>query len=464
MLAFGINLEQRTALRRVPMTDLGVFSCAAWAAGSGDDLYAISDWHGWHYQYPPTLAILFQPLKHPLPLEKPALPPGTAFTEANTPWGYCVDSHQRFYGLHRDNFRFFCIVAAWYFLSVFLAGFSAHALACGLEGAKLGQGPPLEKDSRQAWWALRGMPLLVFAESIGTDFSRGQVDVLMLGAIALALYLASTGRFFTGGFSLSIPAVIKLFPPFILLYPMWRRQWRMTLGVIAGLLFFLGLLPVITFGVKRTGELYGKWVQVLAAPALGRGTDTSRRGELTGMNATDNQSLLACIHNWQYHERARKQRPAEASPAARWATYGAGVLMLLGIGIVSGVRKEDSPTQLYLLAGLLLGLSLVVNPIVHNYYYLLLLPLASGLMHRRFVSTGMATKVWKLPVLLWFFMLTDLATRLPGIGAYLRDWGVPLLSVICLMVAGAIELFNSEVGTAPVRYAKEAVEPELITR
>lgn len=77
VLAFGANLEQRTALRHSPMTDLGVFSCAAWTVWhKGDDLYTMTDWHGWHYQYPPTLAILFAPLAHPPPAALPASVPG----------------------------------------------------------------------------------------------------------------------------------------------------------------------------------------------------------------------------------------------------------------------------------------------------------------------------------------------------------------------------------------------------
>jgi hypothetical protein len=38
VLAFGANLEQRTALRREPMTDLGVFPCASWAIWRGEPL------------------------------------------------------------------------------------------------------------------------------------------------------------------------------------------------------------------------------------------------------------------------------------------------------------------------------------------------------------------------------------------------------------------------------------------
>src|SRR5580693_9484107 len=67
LLAFGANVEQRTALRRTPMTDLGVFACAAGAVRSGQNIYAVTDWHGWHYQYPPALAIVFTPLAQRVP-------------------------------------------------------------------------------------------------------------------------------------------------------------------------------------------------------------------------------------------------------------------------------------------------------------------------------------------------------------------------------------------------------------
>ena len=120
ILAFGINLEYRTALRRIPMTDLGVFATAAWAVRSGDNLYTVCDWHGWHYQYPPTLAILFTPLAQPVPKRPSTLSPGEKRTEMNTPWGYEIESHRHFYGLHEQNSRFFSIVAVWYLFSIAL--------------------------------------------------------------------------------------------------------------------------------------------------------------------------------------------------------------------------------------------------------------------------------------------------------------------------------------------------------
>jgi hypothetical protein len=112
-VAFGANVEQRTALRRAPMTDLGVYACAAGAVCSGENFYTTAEWHGWHYNCLPTLAILFTPLAQPVPIAPAILAAGVARTASNTPWGYEIASHPHFFGLHEENARFFCIVAVW---------------------------------------------------------------------------------------------------------------------------------------------------------------------------------------------------------------------------------------------------------------------------------------------------------------------------------------------------------------
>jgi hypothetical protein len=458
ILGFGVNLEQRTALRRAPMTDLGVFSCAAWGAWHGENIYNLTDWHGWHYQYPPTLAILFAPLENPLPAQLPRLSPGEVWTEANTPWGYPVEGH-RFFGLHEQNARFFWIVAVWYLISVVLVLFSAHALGCVLDGTLLRDGPPPEAGARRRWWTMRLLPLIACIGSVGTEFSRGQVDVLMLAAVSLGLYLAVQSKGFLSGLCFSFPAVVKMFPPFLLLYPFWRRQWRMAIGIAAGLVLALGAIPALALGPSRTLELYRTWVDVLAKPALGKGTDTSRAHELTGMTSTDNQSLLAFIHNWQHHDVNRLLRPPEASPAARQAVYVAGTLMLAALGFVSGLRRRDSAPELVIFTALLVALWLVVSPIVHNFYYFLLMPLIAGLLDRKLPARLLQPKDLRLPVALIVFMSIDIATRLPHIGHWLRDAGAPLLSVLWLSAAGALVLLETR-GMPP--QAMKDTKPENI--
>jgi len=442
LLAFGANLEQRTALRRTPMTDLGVFSCAAGAVRNGQDLYAITDWHGWHYQYPPALAILFTPLALAVPVSPPVLPAGVERTAANTPWGYGIAGHHRFYGLHAENARFFGIVAVWYVISVALIFFSTHALACALEGSGLKDPPPDEQRPRRRWWLLRTLPLLVCAGSLGTDLSRGQVDVLMLAAMSFAIYLAAAGREGTAGFWLSLSAAVKLFPVLLLIYPVWQQRWRMMIGAVAGIVLAIAIVPGVALGPTQSIQLYRSWVRVLAKPALGLGADTSRTRELTGMSGTDNQSLLSFIHNWRYHDLPRSQRPTVAPSVERYTAYAIGALILLGVILAIGTQRRDAPRHLLISTGLLMGVALIVNPVSHNEYFLLLLPLVTGLLDRGLQAPARPGFVpdGKAFFIVMAFMLTDLAARLPGIGPWLRELGVPLLSLTAMMAVGAMAL------------------------
>jgi hypothetical protein len=424
------------------MTDLGVFACAAGAVRSGENLYTVTDWHGWHYQYPPAFAILFTPLALPVPPGPPILAPGVARTESNTPWGYDIPKHGHFYGWHADNGRFVLIVAVWYVFSVALIFVSTHLLACALEHHSFKDPPPVEPRERRRWWWLRTLPLLVCAGSLGTDLSRGQVDVVMLAAMAFGIYLAAAGREFKAGFWLSLPAALKLFPALLIIYPIWRRRGRMIAGVVFGLFLALAVLPAVAFGPSRTVELYRVWIQVLAKPALGKGTDTTRLNELTGMAGTDNQSLLAFIHNWRYHDLPRQHRPPQASPSERYAAYAVGAVILLGVVLAMGTRRQDSPRDLLIMAGLLIGAALVVNPVSHNYYFLLLLPLVTALLDRGLKNPAGHGSDLKILLAVAVFMFTDLVVRLPSVGPWLRDLGLPLLSLVAMMVAGALALRN----------------------
>jgi len=469
LVGFGCLQERRTALRQAPMTDLSVFCIASGAIWSGENPYAIPDWHGWHYQYPPAMAILFLPLAEPVPLpllqdlvpQPPLappplppfglpplplmaltpleLPPGEFRTVANTPWGYGIEG-KNYYGLHAVNAHFFFAVAAWYVVSLLGILLSAHALACALEGNKFRSPPPVDAHTRRRWWWRRLLPLAICAGSLLTDLSRGQADILMLTAIAIGLYFVAAGKPFKGGMCLAFPATVKLFPPLLLAYPFLRRQWRLAAGVVAGLLIFLAVLPLVTLGPKRTTELYQCWIEVLAKPALGHGSDTSRARELTGMSSTDNQSLLATIHNWTHHSLPRDMRPPEAAAWERNTVYAAGAFMILGVLCVMGFRRTDSPHELLVIAGLLIGIALVTSPIVHNFYYLLMLPLVAALVDLSLAQEGRSGGNWKWILLLAAFMLTDLLARMPGIGPRVRDYGLTTLSLLWLLTAGALFL------------------------
>jgi len=214
----------------------------------------------------------------------------------------------------------------------------------------------------------------------------------------------------------------------------------MAAGVTAGLLFLLIILPGVTLGAKRTIELYQAWVQVLVKPGLGHGTDTSRLHELTGMTSTDNQSLLAAVHNWRFYFLPRDQRPQEAAPWERRLVYLVGAAMLAGVGFVAGIRRQDSRRDFLIIAGLLIGLTLVICPVVHNFYHLLMLPMVAALLDQGLAREPGRAMNWKLLLPVLFFMVADFFAVIPVIGPSLRDLGASLMSLIYLMWAGAMVL------------------------
>ena len=438
LLGFGYNLERRTALRRVPMTDLGVYVCGAGAIRDGQNLYQIVDWRDWHYNYPPTMAILLRPLAHPVPVPPP-LPPGTPRTADNTPWGYSIDAPVNYYGLKPDNARFFWIVAVWYAISVVLAFLSTHLLACALERRRWHQPPPSAFTPRRRWWIMRWLPFLICITSIGTDWSRGQVDLVMLAALSLAVYFASRDQGLTAGFFLAVPATMKMFPVLILGYPVWRRHGRMIFGATAGLVLLLVVIPVAALGPQRAGAAYQTFFDVLVKPGLGAGADASRALELTNMGATDNQSLLATIHRWHFPP---GQRPVKATRGERLTSYAIGGLMLLGWGFVSGWRRQDSPRQLTLLIGTLMGITLVISPVAHNYYFLLLMPLIAGLVDEALPPPPYGARNWTIILSLSAFMVIDIAARLPRIGGWLRELGLPFLAMVGLIGLGVLIVYR----------------------
>src|SRR5262249_43986336 len=125
---------------------------------------------------------------------------------------------------------------------------------------------------------------------------RGQVELMLLfliGGYAVALVRE---RRFAAGLCLAGAICVKIIPAFLLILPLWQRDRPCLLGVAVGLAVGLGLIPALAIGPVRTAELYAKEWQVLLAPGLGLGEDTSRAEELLNAGATVNLSFQMVLH------------------------------------------------------------------------------------------------------------------------------------------------------------------------
>jgi hypothetical protein len=427
VVAFGLLTVRRTAWRWTPMTDFTVYLRAGWAVREGTSPYQVTNAQGWHYIYPPLFAILVAPLADP-----PDLP----------------TTHEEAYrGLAAENLKLTCIVASWYMVSVILLMLALHWLAAAVE-EKLP--PPRDRaQARKRWWYWRLTPLLVCLPSILITLSRGQVELLILFCLAGAIAALLRGRQYQAGLWLALPICIKIIPAALLLYPLWRGQWRCLAGCAAGLLIGLVAIPVAALGPQTAWTYNKEFARVMLLPALGLGgaLDSSRAHEIIEMNSTDNVSLLNVVYNMTHWPSLKPGERTLATPPIRMAALALAAAMVVITLAAAGRRREDSPAALMLFLGLLIFVMLVGNPVCHRHYFTLLIPLGLGLAVAhdfgvRHTRRGTVALIGFSQALL----LVGLCS-LPDFRDLGNFWGVSLIGVLPLWSLGVAALWRC--GRAP---------------
>jgi alpha-1,2-mannosyltransferase len=428
VLYYGVMTEIRSCFLKRRMTDFGVYLRAAWAARTGHDLYAVTDDNGWHYCYPPPLALALAPLADP-----PA-------------------------GEPRDGYLPYPVsVGVWVVLSYGFAFWAAHALARVVV-------PEALRGSRR-WWSARLGPLLVCAGGIGYTVVHGQVNTLVAALVAGMFLAWAAGRKLASGVWLAGAAAVKVVPAFLVLFPLAHCDRRALLGVALGALLLLGALPACVFGVGGAVRENMKLVDQVLTPGATGGGDQTRAKELTRTTATDSHSFQAVIHNWRYPDRAT--RPADADAATRlahWAIVGAMTLLTLRAG--RKLRRECVPDQLAFL-GCLLLVMVLASPVSHAHHFAMALPAACGLWLKGLADRpGHAWPAVRVVVPLVAWCVATGVQLFPGEEfVRLREFGLGTAVTVALWASGVRAILANPDreggGATPTPSLTVGVRPEL---
>ncbi|MBX9585344.1 MAG: DUF2029 domain-containing protein [Gemmataceae bacterium] len=343
VLAYGVVTEIRSAFLTFQRTDFNVYAHVGWAVRNGENIYGTTTDGGLHYTYPAPFALFMVPFAYPPPAAGPN---------------------------DGSYLPFAASVAIWYVLSVVFLAWAVHLFA----GAVL---PDAARGSRR-WWYARTVPVYACIGGVGFSLGRGQANLMLVAIVAAAFAAAVRGRRYASGAWLAAAAVIKLIPAYLFLYPAARRDWRAGVGVAAGLVVGLGVIPVAFWGPEKALAHHEWFVRyVVLAGTRGDG-DHPLGKDLTQTTATDSQSFQAAIHHVLHADKERVFRPPHASRETRLAHW-AIVAVLTGATLWATRRRlTDAPADQLLFLGALSALMTLATPVSHMHYYAFVLPLTAG--------------------------------------------------------------------------------------
>ena len=426
-VAFGVVTFVRGAAEQHRHTDAGVYFRAAWAIRAGADPYTVPDDNGWHYIYPPTLALVIGPL---------ADPPKGQIRERGLPYPVSI--------------------ALWYVLNVAALGLALHWLASALEATSANPRLASPRPFGWRWWSLRIAPLGVCLFQIGTTLGRGQVTPIVLLCLAGMMAAALRGRRGSAGAWLGAAIVLKLYPAYLLLYPLWRGSARMLTFCMASAAVGLVIIPVVALGPERAFDCYRSLYHYLVAPAVSGqnlGVDRPEYLDEAGGNiASFKVVLFRLFYPLSAH------RPASIPALFSLIHWTLGALITAVTLLAVGRRRTTDPVDELLFVGLLTTALLPIIPVSRCHYFALSAPLVMAIVASVRERRGDATSYGWLALLAFVGALTIIHDW-PGLG-FLADFQLTAYAEILLWAAGLVELRRrrGELGL-PIAHRGELAPP-----
>jgi Glycosyltransferase family 87 len=218
-------------------------------------------------------------------------------------------------------------------------------------------------------WLIAGAAVVLAAYAqINASFALGQVDASLTLLLSIAFWAYARGNAPLAGGAIAIAAAIKLIPGLLLLYFLWKREYRTALWCAGiGLALFLASLAVVGPGIWQT-----YFTDTL--PAL-----------LKGSTHYSNAGLGAAISRWFAPETvggipdivSLSEVPSDATARIVRAVMGVGALIFLAAVIQPGPEpnKVGDLGRLVLEFYLVVAVALLISSVTWEFYVIWLLPL-----------------------------------------------------------------------------------------
>ncbi|HLF76069.1 MAG TPA: glycosyltransferase family 87 protein [Dehalococcoidia bacterium] len=260
-------------------------------------------------------------------------------------------------------------------------------------------------------WAIAGASVVVaFYSQLNGSFSLGQVDATLLLLFALGFWAFCRNRPAIAGSAIAIAAAIKLVPALLLLYFLWKRDYRaFAWGAGVGLALFLASLAAVGPGIYET-------YVTETLPALAKGSTHYSNASFGGLIARlSTPDVIKVLPDIYYLDEVPSGATARLASLA--VTLGAIVALALLIprgrvasAASTGSAPDEAPRR---------------DPyrLVFEYYLVVAVTIMVSSVAWEFYS------VWLIPVFLAAFLAPDRV--LPG-----RPWRWAALVLLALVYVG----------------------------
>jgi len=414
-VAFSAVTVGRQAFLNTRKGDQGVFFRTAWAARTGTSLYTITDEHGWHSLYPPFLASILVPL---------ADPPAEVLSGPSPPmvlpyWVSC---------------------AIWYWLNIACLVAALHLLAGALERHwSGGGGPPWPRYSR-GWWALRLWPFLAVLFYVGSSLQSGQVTTILLlclAGCAANLIEARSGR---AGLWLGGAIGLKLFPAYLLLYPLLRRDLRFLIGAGAATLATI-LIPFAIMGPSAAAAAYR---ELVVGVLMGEATNNINPAVIQELHGSDGpiQSFEYIFFNLSHWP---GPAPALVPPHLFFVLHAIISALATAAALLAMRKRADGLGEFLFFAGLAC-LCLPILPVSRPHYFAIAAIALAGVLASQWSARRGLWPGWTAAALIGVLLLAEIPT-VAGVRAFV-DLGATTFAALALIVF-AIGLGRKRVAAGP---------------
>lgn len=116
-------------------------------------------------------------------------------------------------------------------------------------------------------WALVVL-LLLSVRVFKSDLVHGNVNLVIGGLIATALFCSYQARDFLAGLIIGLAIVLKVTPLLFVPYFMYKRRWLSVLGATAGILLFCWIVPGLILGFEFNKQLTMGWYMQMTHPFI----------------------------------------------------------------------------------------------------------------------------------------------------------------------------------------------------